>query len=63
MEQASHRAEKPVNFVILSGAKNLSAAIASKKKDRFLAPLGMTKTLGTFAAACETCTTEYPEKN
>jgi len=36
-------AEEAANFVIPSGARNLSAALANEKKERFLAPLGMTK--------------------
>jgi len=39
-------------FVILSEAKNLSSVYAHEKKERFLAPLGMTKGVGPFYAAC-----------
>jgi len=39
-------------FVIPSGARNLSEGCADEKKERFLAPLGMTKLRGNFSAAC-----------
>jgi hypothetical protein len=41
-------AEKIVYFVIPSGARNLSSIEAQEKKERFLAPLGMTKRMGHF---------------
>jgi hypothetical protein len=37
-----------VSFVIPSGARNLSSVYAHEKKERFLAPLGMTKEVGHF---------------
>jgi hypothetical protein len=42
--QGEHPAEKvPYPFVILSEAGNLSLVYAQKKKERFFAPLRMTK--------------------
>jgi RNase P/RNase MRP subunit p30 len=37
------RKKWPIVFVIPSGARNLSSIQAQEKKERFLAPLGMTK--------------------
>jgi hypothetical protein len=45
---AEWAAEKVVYFVIPSGARNLSSIQAQEKKERFLAPLGMTKRMGHF---------------
>ena len=38
---------KKDNFAIPSGARNLSVLLAREKKERFLAPLGMTKVWGS----------------
>ena len=46
--QAEQAAEKVSYFVILSGARNLSWGQVNEKKERFLAPLGMTKWLREF---------------
>jgi len=40
--------EKVIYFVIPSGARNLSSMYTHEKKERFLAPLGMTKRMGAF---------------
>jgi hypothetical protein len=41
-------AEKVVYFVIPSEARNLSSIWPHEKKERFLASLGMTKSVGPF---------------
>jgi hypothetical protein len=48
--RASQAAEKVIYFVIPSGARNLTWVWARGKKERFLAPLGMTKSFGAFSA-------------
>jgi hypothetical protein len=47
--QAEGLAEKAPYFVIPSEARNLSSIYAPKKKERFLAPLGMTKQYSYFS--------------
>jgi hypothetical protein len=51
--QAEQAAEKEDYFVILSGATNLSWFYAREKKERFFAPLRMTKGVGSFSSTCE----------
>jgi hypothetical protein len=46
--QTEQAAKKVVYFVIPSGARNLSSMYAHEKKERFLAPLGMTKRMAAF---------------
>jgi hypothetical protein len=53
--RASQAAEKVVNFVIPSEARNLSRVQAHEKKAGFLASLGMTKNIGSFSAVCSAC--------
>jgi hypothetical protein len=53
---AEQAAEKVDYFVILSGAKNLSLFYTYEKKERFFAPLRMTRGVGFFSAACEAVT-------
>jgi hypothetical protein len=48
--QAEQSAEKVDYFVILSGAKNLSLFYTYEMKERFFAPLRMTKDVGCFSA-------------
>jgi hypothetical protein len=45
---AQQAAEKVIYFVIPSGARNLSSTLVREKKERFLAPLGMTKCFWGF---------------
>jgi hypothetical protein len=42
-EEAEQALKKVIYFVIPSEARNLSVVSIMKKKERFLAPLGMTK--------------------
>jgi hypothetical protein len=46
-------AEIAGDFVIPSGARNLSSILADEKNERFLAPLGMTKQWAAFSATQE----------
>jgi hypothetical protein len=42
-----------IYFVISRKARSLSSVQAQRKKERFLASLGMTKGWGTFSAPCK----------
>jgi hypothetical protein len=56
-------AEKVHNTVIPREARNLSSFHAQEKKERFLASLGMTKSLGAFSGTYLACGISVWQKN